>query len=789
MMANGLEEHPFFKSAPEPEQKPAPIEERLNRELPVPPTWKETAKDVGRSAVSGFSKGIAGTFGGGAGSLETFAVRDIPQLLYSGAARLGEATDILSPVEAEKLAEPTQYADPAVQAGYKAPFTGRRTYKYVTEKGYPEWMKETIESPETSPAMKQAAEALTYKPKTGPGEVTQAGAEMAAQGVPGALRTMPGRLMTGFGAGAGAEFMAKSSPDEQSESYNRLLGAIGGSLGGAYASSLAGRLYSSARALVAPQTTGMDQLMRAVATDISRGHSSLTPEQIKEFIDRGVDVSILDLAGPETRDLIGKMAGRSAAMTEDAARYNEMIKTRGAESGQRVSTALRGMYDYPVDAAQMTDLLKEAGKRTRDDVYTKLNAKDIIVNESEFADLLNRPTMKRAMKEAEETMADFPQYEIRPPKTIPGQPGEPSRWVNTEKGLVEEGGRAAVPARQESGNLAYWDMVKQKLDDILETATPGTTEHRAALDAKRNLLKVLDNIEGYADARGKAWETFKASSAPEAGYNFFNPKGGFGEFTERNLKKVFDGLNDNQKELFSLGFASKINELIRNGNIDTVAKQFTKPAFRDRALIALGPERFAELKGLVLSENLISKAKSIPLRTQAEMAPSTAGVIGGGAAGLLDFLTFGVSPQTAVAAIAGGEAVRKGKIFLSNMERKMAEKVVPLALSTDPADVKRLGEMAMKSPFIDDLLNKLTTAATAIETQRSKEKPPKKEADGGRIGRKAGGRIGHHYEAARLVKAAELAKKNHGKQTETILNAPDEHVVKALSVANRSIEG
>lgn len=112
-----------------------------------------------------------------------------------------------------------------------------------------------------------------------------------------------------------------------------------------------------------------------------------------------------------------------------------------------------------------------------------------------------------------------------------------------------------------------------------------------------------------------------------------------------------------------------------------------------------------------------------------------------------------------------------------------------MALSNDPAQIKQLGELAMKYPSVGQVLGKLTTAATAVETTRERTEQQPQRAHGGRIGRKSGGRVGHHYEAARLVKAAELAKKNHGKQTETILNAPDEHVVKALSVANRSIEG
>lgn len=61
-------------------------------------------------------------------------------------------------------------------------------------------------------------------------------------------------------------------------------------------------------------------------------------------------------------------------------------------------------------------------------------------------------------------------------------------------------------------------------------------------------------------------------------------------------------------------------------------------------------------------------------------------------------------------------------------------------------------------------------------------------ATGGRIQRASGGRIMNHAaEASRLVLAAEKAKKSLGKQTESLLGLPDDHIAKALSIANESV--
>ncbi len=63
------------------------------------------------------------------------------------------------------------------------------------------------------------------------------------------------------------------------------------------------------------------------------------------------------------------------------------------------------------------------------------------------------------------------------------------------------------------------------------------------------------------------------------------------------------------------------------------------------------------------------------------------------------------------------------------------------------------------------------------------------QANGGRVERRAGGRVGISHEklADQLVTAAERAKKGISKGTEQLLELPDDHIAHALEVANRSI--
>jgi hypothetical protein len=65
--------------------------------------------------------------------------------------------------------------------------------------------------------------------------------------------------------------------------------------------------------------------------------------------------------------------------------------------------------------------------------------------------------------------------------------------------------------------------------------------------------------------------------------------------------------------------------------------------------------------------------------------------------------------------------------------------------------------------------------------------PVPMRADGGRIERRAGGRVTHEDKADQLIAAADRAKRQINRKTEPLLQTPDEAVAKALAVANQAI--
>lgn len=754
--ANPLLQDPFFSQpilAPLADPEKVGLAERVAQsqaELPPPPTGKETLADVGKSLVSGGAKGLAGTMIGAPGSIETFFAKDVPEMARSGAGYLAERADLISPQQRQEMTAQPIYAGqtPEQQKGYAAPLTGLPTYKGVTET--------------FKPAMKAAgADILAYEPQTGYGKVASSAAEFGSQGVPGAVRTMAGRVTTGAAAGAGSEFAAMSSQDPDSEGYNRLVGALAGAGAGAVASSVAGRLFNAVKAWALPTGVAQNQLTAMVSEDIRRGLSPLSVEQLQAAAERGTPVTLLDLASPATMKKLGISAEKAPAAEAAAARYNDFLKDRARDTSERVSGALEGVIQAPLNAPALQQTIEEAGKRTRDAVYTITKAAPAaqsIPMAVIGADLIKRPIIQQAMRDATETAMNNPAW-----------------------GIVS-------PSASAQGNLAFWDQVKRELDSKIKAAAAPAQPNESVLATaqanKSDLVRRLDAIvPEYPKARDIASETFGAASAPEAGYLYFK---NMNAFKRAEANKALNSMTPEQKDSFRIGFAHSLDEVAKQpGGVSSLAKKFTSDRnFKERAVNVLGKDRYDEIQGVVLSENLLSKAKELRFIEQSSGlgGASIAGAAAGAATEAAMAGSMVLSPQALTSVVLGAAIAGGGKAFLNAMERQVAAKIVPMA--TDPASAQELGRLASLSPIVAQVLNKLVdrmnnkiiTGGSAAVT--SQDRPAR--ATGGRTGAGA-------MTADMLVKAAERARKSIGEGTKSILSAPDESVVKALAIANEKI--
>ena len=130
-----------------------------------------------------------------------------------------------------------------------------------------------------------------------------------------------------------------------------------------------------------------------------------------------------------------------------------------------------------------------------------------------------------------------------------------------------------------------------------------------------------------------------------------------------------------------------------------------------------------------------------------------------------------------------GAAAAGIKTGLNALERAVAERALPLALSQKPEDLRAFARMIEEEPVTNKVLEKLNTAFSVAIPQY--EKAQEESGKENRTGRATGGSVGMTAET--LMRMAERAKKRIQSNTESILKEPDEHVVKALKIANGSI--
>ena len=743
---------------------------------PAPKDWGAVGQDVGKSAATMGTKGVVGGIAGMPGSIEKFVRQDIPRGIAEGAGYLAERLDLVAPEtrkeffsDVDKLNQ--QFQTPAQQKGYAAP-SGLPTYEGVTA------------------TAEKAVPALAYKPQTAEGKIVGTGVEFAGQSVPGAVRSLPGRLVTGFGAGAGSEAAGQMAEDTWAEPLFRIGGLGAGALTGA-------GLSNAVRSVALPSTAGREELAKALAADFQRGKSAMTVDELNAAMKNGTPVTIYDMAGPETKKLLARYADLTPENRTRVAEFNEFLNNRKLEAANRTSDYLSApeVFGKPIDAVALQNSVEAAGKETRDRIYglVRQDPAAASIQPSGFGDILDRPIVRKAMKEAEVTAANNPNFNIIAPKMAPGAAPSPT-------GLLDEFGRPimseAKPAVETAGNLSYWDQVKRELQnqETMARRAGDTVTAASAKNARETLVASLDNqVKGYKQARDLASETFGAASAPEAGYGFY---GNMNAFKRSEIRKTFDQYSPQQKELFAEGFAHRLKEDIERGNLNPLVNKFTKDRnFQERAEMVLGPDRYNAIKGKVLAENIVQKTQELQYFGDKFGVAKAAGQFGSlaAAADYLMMMATGAQFMPVEMAVKAGVAAGVAgatKMTMSAAEKRIAERVIPMVTSQDPKVIKELGEMATKYPAVEQLLNKFSsTLRNAVTIAEEANAPQPQQSAGGRVERKAGGRVGKDCEsdAEKLISKLDKIHKSHQKSTEPLLNLDDNTVAKALEIAQRQI--
>jgi len=765
---------------------------------PPQPLWSKAqgvAEDVAKSAVAGAGQGFFG-LAGAPGSIESTVAQDIPTLARNVGYKIGKGLDILSPAEAETLQQqplswiPNDLTD-AQKKGLAAPITGLPTYKGIVEK-----IKEGT-SPEYA-----TIPFGTYKPITPAGKVAEATSEGAMMAIPGGLEGLAPRMIQGALSGAGAE------------AANELTGnpywTIAGGLGmGAVGAGL-GHLASDSGALA------RDKLYSMVADGAKRGASKITPEDFQIAMENGVPLSVFHLLDKDSQKAFAKYANMSDDSIKAVNQFNTQLAASQAAGGERVSDFLKKGFNSDLYAPKIEDSAKDLAKAERDAVFSTARANpkaDAIPNSIIGDDLMSHPLFKDAMKNANDNADILRDYNIVPPSI---KPGTTSKWVQTEKGLVEQPG---VPHQNISGNMNYWQQVKEELDGMHGAAQAANNGALAStIDTLRGNLKtrVGSYVPEYANALSVAHNGYMLQDATRAGYYFAsNPN----QFKINDIRKLANSYNDEQYNLFNQGIGSFLHEQAQKPNgIQSLAKKFSSDLdFQSRMKEALGQDAYNSVYGKIMSEELFRNADAVNIAQNAgrNISPTIgAGGIALAAGPLVDFtishpeIMQHVGVGTA-AGTAAATAIMAGSKILNVEQQRIANRLIPMVLSSDPSAVAQAGKILDKSwqakNAVSSVINTMQKAAGAtvgraiklsasptgrvLQSIPTNNPPPPQQSAGGRVPRKSGGKVqsGHQHLVDRLFRLGEQAKKAEKAHTEPLLNLPDETVAKALDVAQRAI--
>lgn len=734
---------------PEPEKRAVPSFDEYNGAPPPPPEApdqfsKEGFEDMGKGLLSGVAKGVVGVPGivGDVASLSSYAM---PGLKYAA----GKAKEFLDPkapeVADEAWKDATKAIEEAKTAEEKAGTHSRvMGIDFPTSRGMQEFAK------------KQGMPGMDYEASTpggrGLGTVGEFVGSAAGFGAPGmiakggtkaALKAAlsPTNLAAGAATGAAHELFPDSA-------LAPIVGTFLGAGVGAGAGTAARHAGSSIRDVVAPGAGAEKRLMGALRDDLRDGTARMTLEQFQAAQASGHPVSLLDMAGDKTNELLSRLGARSPKTLQ---RINEGIGARN--EAMRTANA-----DYVTRAFNLTEpagATAEAMRLEQNEINNRLYT---LARNSPTAQSIQTPRL-----------AELAEY--GPVKKAMGEVGQIA--ADPKLNIV-------APTAERGGNLAFWDYVKQNLDDQVD-ALYRSGEHNHANIVKGwkdELLGELNAVDGYAEARATAAAGFGARNALEAGVKFANKPDAFK--TQELITRI-GKFKPEERQLFLQGVGHTLLNKAQNSP-GAFTKFITNRETADRLRAAMGPELYDQLHGFAQSTQLMGTVNSIAATVPPPGRFSGHyGVLGGLG---LSAMELSYIPETMIPKVIAGWAFDQAvKMAKTASEKRIAPEVGRLVMSTDPADLQRLGQLLQENPEarrIYDAANNSLTRLSAQATQDHERR--EKRASGGRIGR-----LNHAAIAAGLIRAAEKAKKGHAATTQPLLNQPDEAITKALKVAQEAI--
>lgn len=404
----------------------------------------------------------------------------------------------------------------------------------------------------------------------GMAKIADTAAEYLASGgglgkaIPGMASNTVSDLAANAAAGAGSEYTKQQISD--SPVAQMMAGIV---------SALAAKSFSGGAAKAIEKTTPIAQAEEKVVQRLN--DSNVSPVSLKP------GKPLVDIGGKNVERLgeaVANIPGQSADIAE------KFVADRIANAGKNIKTTISDYISAGGDSNEMADAIMKAGRAKAAPKY-KATYNVAIIPDKALKEIMQRPSMVQAAKNAEKIAAD----EGKDLSTL---------VTKTE----------------------FYDYVKRGLDDILEGYRDKTTgrlvldtQGRAIEGLRKNYVDMIKQRNPlYKDALKESSTYFESKNALQNGADFL-------EKTPIQLRNTMNNLNKTDKELFKLGVANKLRDVVDSTNIgtDLGKKVFGKQETRDALRAVLEPKEYGQFKRSIeqqmeshkLNQKLLGNSRTI----------------------------------------------------------------------------------------------------------------------------------------------------------------------------------
>jgi len=389
-------------------------------------------------------------------------------------------------------------------------------------------------------------------------------------------------LASDMGAGAlsggmigGADAAVRSDYDPKAS----LKGALTGIGFGAVAP-MAGRAIGKGVSAVAGQFDRPSQAQRAFAGAASADGVDNIASRLSQM---GPDAMPMDL-GPNLQYQAAALAGTPGSAQQTV---RSAISQRQAGAGQRVASSLDDALGQTVDTVSLADDIIARRSAAAKPLYEAAYSKPVPFTK-ELEDLLQRPTVGKALKKAQALAAD---------EGI----ASPQWFAN-----VADDGKVTLTNVPDVRQL---DLTKRALDDMISTAqrAGNNNEARIFTQQKDLLTKMVDKaVPEYGQARKAFSGPAAVLDAMEEGKAVFSKK-----MTPNEFRTKFAKYGEAEREAFMQGGRSAVADTMGTARNDALSAQqlFNSGYNREKLAMLVGKDRSQDLLKALDSERAFTLSR------------------------------------------------------------------------------------------------------------------------------------------------------------------------------------